>query len=69
MKKHTDSSRTDIIGILCLRVLSDFDLQQEALAYISTRPEIQIMEEYVEARLDYLLEKFPQLKEAYEFHA
>ena len=58
-------NREDVLGILSLHVLSDFDLQQEGFEYIEKRPEIQIMDDYVKARFDYLLDKFPDVKAAY----
>ena len=56
----------DVIGILSTRVLFDFDLQREGFEYIEKHPEIEIMEDYVKARFDYLLGKFPEVKAEYD---
>jgi len=59
-------TRDDIVGHLCMRVLFNLQLQQEAIEYIDKRPQLRIMQDYVEARFDYLLDKFPDLKQQYE---
>ena len=62
-RRNQTQTRDDIVGHLCMRVLFNLQLQQEAIEYIDKHTELRIMEDYVETRFDYLLEKFPDLKQ------
>ena len=65
-RRNQIQTRDDIVGHLCMRVLFNLQLQQEAIEYIDKHTELRIMQDYVEARFDYLLDKFPSLKQQYE---